>query len=208
MTDRPDRHPLGRMHFTVVGHATGLTWAVADDSQAIRFAAALAWRLSPAGFVLLDGQRPTLRTPAGGRAVAMRPGSRQCEILQDDAQLEITGLLTRSSGLHRPSRQPGRMERTRLQPGLIERALSRWTAIAKAPKDQLPSPFGDRCGVPECCPEPADERDLPELAIRALPKKSSRELRSIVQPLDLKILERPDAVPYGDPPHRWWRSAF
>jgi hypothetical protein len=101
-----------------------------------------------------------------------------------------------------------RLERTRLQPGLIGRALSLWTAIAKAPKDRLPSPFGDRCGVPECCPEPADERDLLELAICALPKKSSRELRSIVQPLDLKILKRPDAVPYGDPPHRWWQSAF
>ncbi|WP_406364393.1 hypothetical protein [Streptomyces sp. NBC_01579] len=33
-------------------------------------------------------------------------------------------------------------------------------------------------------------------------------LRNIVQPLDLEILKRPDAVPYGDPPHRWWRSAF
>lgn len=101
-----------------------------------------------------------------------------------------------------------RLERMRLQPGLVEQALSRWAAIAQAPRDQLPSPFSDRCGVPECCPEPADERDLLELAICALPKKSSRELRSIVQPLDLKILERPDAVPYGNPPHRWWESAF
>ncbi|MFD4231272.1 hypothetical protein [Streptomyces sp. NPDC058545] len=47
-----------------------------------------------------------------------------------------------------------------------------------------------------------------ELAICALPKKSSRELRGIVQPLDLKILERPDAVPYSNAPHRWWESAF
>lgn len=96
----------------------------------------------------------------------------------------------------------------RLQPGLIEQALTRWAAIARAPRDQLPSPFSDRCGVTDCCPEPADERDLLELAIRALPKKSSRELRSIVLPLDLKILERPDAVPYGDSPHRWWQCAF
>ncbi|MFE7332376.1 hypothetical protein ACFU8W_47530 [Streptomyces sp. NPDC057565] len=33
-------------------------------------------------------------------------------------------------------------------------------------------------------------------------------LRSLVQPLDLKILERSDAVSNGNPPHRWWQSAF
>lgn len=101
-----------------------------------------------------------------------------------------------------------RLERTRLQPGLVKQALSRWTAIARAPSNQLPSPFSDRCGVTDCCPEPADERDLLELAICALPKKSSRELRSIVHALDLKILERPDIGSYRNPPHRWWQSAF
>ena len=100
------------------------------------------------------------------------------------------------------------LERTRLQPGLVGQALSRWAAIAQAPKDQLPSPFSDRCGVPDCCPEPSDERDLLELAICALPKKTARELRSIVQTLDLKILERPDGLPYGEPTHCWWREAF
>ncbi|WP_284117708.1 hypothetical protein [Streptomyces fragilis] len=101
-----------------------------------------------------------------------------------------------------------RLERTRLGPGVVERALSSWAAVAKAPVDRLPRPFADRCGVPECCPEPADVRDLLELALCALPRKSARELRALVGPLDARILERPDAVPYGDPPHRWWRSAF
>jgi hypothetical protein len=100
------------------------------------------------------------------------------------------------------------LERTRLRPGLIGQALSRWAAIARTPKDQLPAPFSDRCGVRDCCPEPTDERDLLELAICALPNKSARELRSIVQPLDLRILRRPDAVPYGDPEHHWWQTAF
>jgi hypothetical protein len=100
------------------------------------------------------------------------------------------------------------LERTRLRPGLVGRALARWAAVARAPKDRLPPPFDDRCGVPSCCPEPADERDLLELAICALPRKSARELRRIVRPLDLKILERPDAVPYGEPEHGWWRGAF
>jgi len=101
-----------------------------------------------------------------------------------------------------------RLERTRLQPGQVEQALSRWTAIARAPINRLPSPFSDRCGVTDCCPEPADERDLVELAIHALPKKSSQELRSIVHALDPKILERPDTGSYTDPPRHWWKSAF
>lgn len=101
-----------------------------------------------------------------------------------------------------------RLERTRLQPGLVEQALSRWTAVARAPSNQLPSPFSNRCGVTDCCPEPADERDLLELAICALPKKGSRELRSIVHALDREILKRPDTGSYMDPPHRWWQSAF
>jgi hypothetical protein len=101
-----------------------------------------------------------------------------------------------------------RLERTRLGPGVIEQALSRWSAMARAPADRLPRPFGDRCGVPECCPGPAEERDLLELALCALPRKSARELRALVRPLDLRILRRPDAVPYGEPPHRWWRDAF
>ena len=100
------------------------------------------------------------------------------------------------------------LERTRLQPGLVEQALTRWAAIARAPWDQLGSPYSDWCGVPDCCPGPAEERDLLERAIYALPKKTARELRNIVQPLDLKILKRPDAVPYGNPPHCWWRDAF
>ncbi|MDW4916111.1 hypothetical protein [Streptomyces californicus] len=101
-----------------------------------------------------------------------------------------------------------RLERTRLRPGVIERALVRWASIARAPKDRLPSPFTDRCGVPECCPEPAEDRDLLELAIHALPRKSAGELRALVHPLDLKILQRPDAMPFGPAPHRWWHTAF
>ncbi|WP_418957926.1 hypothetical protein [Streptomyces tritici] len=66
----------------------------------------------------------------------------------------------------------------------------------------------DRCGVRECCPEPADERDLLELALCALPKKSARELRALVHALDARIVRRPDAHPYGDPPAHWWRGAF
>ncbi|MEU4168561.1 hypothetical protein AB0F46_17010 [Streptomyces sp. NPDC026665] len=100
------------------------------------------------------------------------------------------------------------LERTRLEPGMVELALTRWAAIARAPVNQLPSPFTDRCGVTDCCPEPADERDLLELVVRALPKKSSREFRGILRPLDLKILERPDTGSYGNPPHLWWRNAF
>ncbi|WP_416982659.1 hypothetical protein [Streptomyces sp. T028] len=101
-----------------------------------------------------------------------------------------------------------RLERTRLRPDVIEQALASWTALARTPKGRLPSPFADNCGVPECCPQPADERELLELAIHALPRKSSRELRALVTPLDLRILEHPDAVPYSDPPPRWWHCAF
>ncbi|WP_460066752.1 hypothetical protein [Streptomyces sp. YKOK-I1] len=54
----------------------------------------------------------------------------------------------------------------------------------------------------------SDERGLLELAIHALPRKSSRELRALVTPLDLRILEHPEAVPSSDPPPRWWRCAF
>ncbi|MFE7334230.1 hypothetical protein [Streptomyces griseus] len=88
---------------------------------------------------------------------------------------------------------------------MIEQALARWATIARAPQDRPPSLFSDRCKVRECCPEPADERDLLELAIRALPRKSARELRGIVLPSTGKSS---DAVPYGNPPHRWWQSAF
>ncbi|WP_340378135.1 hypothetical protein U5640_25910 [Streptomyces sp. SS7] len=100
------------------------------------------------------------------------------------------------------------LERTRLHPGAIERALASWTALARTPKGRLPSPSAGNCGVPECCPQPADERDLLELAMHALPRKSARELRALVTPLDLRILEHPEVVPHSEPPPHWWHRAF
>lgn len=42
----------------------------------------------------------------------------------------------------------------------------------------------------------------------ALPSKTARELRLIVEQLDQSIIQRQYLDTYGRPTHRWWRDAF
>lgn len=100
------------------------------------------------------------------------------------------------------------LERTRLSPGVIGQALARWSSIARSPRRRLPPLFADRCGQPACCPEPADERAILEAAICALPLKTARELRLIVQRLDELIIQRQGIETHVRRMNRWWEDAF
>ncbi|MFF4786285.1 hypothetical protein ACFY3E_33800 [Streptomyces griseorubiginosus] len=51
-----------------------------------------------------------------------------------------------------------------------------------------------------------DFRGHLETVLHALPRKSARELRSLVRPLDRKILARAKALPAHSPDAPWWRA--
>jgi hypothetical protein len=76
-----------------------------------------------------------------------------------------------------------RLERTRLLPGAARDALDSWTRFLRDPYHRL---FDARygCGVPECCPDPADLRQLLEVVTHALPPKDARTLRRRLARLD------------------------
>ncbi|GJF33858.1 hypothetical protein KNE206_65580 [Kitasatospora sp. NE20-6] len=98
-----------------------------------------------------------------------------------------------------------RLERTRLEPGDLSRALASWSVLAHTPRRRS-LVFRSGCGVPACCPpEPTEWRDLLDAAVHALPAKSARELTRIVGRLDSRILDHPDLRHTVSPLGRWWR---
>ncbi|MFG1638705.1 hypothetical protein ACGFMK_00295 [Amycolatopsis sp. NPDC049252] len=72
-----------------------------------------------------------------------------------------------------------RLERTRLHPGAAAEALLAWARFVRDPMHRLWDPrYG--CGVPECCPDPAEIRRVLHAVAHALPPKDAREFRARV----------------------------
>lgn len=89
-----------------------------------------------------------------------------------------------------------RLERTRFWPEAAEEAFWHWKALAHGPIRQLVNPrAGSGCGIPECGCYGAGFREQLEAVLRALPRKSARELRALVWALDEKVLARAKVIP-------------
>ncbi|MEU6733493.1 hypothetical protein ABZ929_09840 [Streptomyces physcomitrii] len=101
-----------------------------------------------------------------------------------------------------------RLERTRLWPEATAEALWHWRALAHGPLRRVADPpFGaPSCGIPECGCDPGHFRDRLELVLHLLPRKSARELRALLRPLDEKILARARIIRANGPDDPWWRG--
>ncbi|MCX4822805.1 hypothetical protein OG883_23475 [Streptomyces sp. NBC_01142] len=101
-----------------------------------------------------------------------------------------------------------RLERTRFRVGSTAQAFRRWAALAHGPLSRLSgSSAQSRCDNPEECGcDPGYFRDHLEDVMHALPKKSARELRTLVGALDARILARARAVRADSPDVPWWRD--
>lgn len=100
-----------------------------------------------------------------------------------------------------------RLERTRFWPEATEAAFWHWKALAHGPLGQLTDRFASSdCGIPECGCYSGSFRDHLEVVLRTLPRKSARELRALVRPLDEKILARAKVIPAESLDEPWWRG--
>lgn len=116
----------------------------------------------------------------------------------------------RSSGVSEPglargsSRLAGaisRLESDRLWPGAVAQALRRWSQLAHRPSRAL----SEGCGCPLCDPFFTTEvRAVLEVALHALPSRTARELRGLVEPLDELYLARSWPDPTVSPEEDWW----
>ncbi|NNN34092.1 hypothetical protein HLK59_27760 [Streptomyces sp. S3(2020)] len=96
-----------------------------------------------------------------------------------------------------------RLEHRRFSPGETDRVFRYWAALAHGPFAHLTRDV-DTCGIPECGCDPGYTRDHLEQVLRALPTKSARELRALLDELDAVILRRARVLPYSSPDVPWW----
>jgi hypothetical protein len=99
-----------------------------------------------------------------------------------------------------------RLERTRSLFETTEEAFWHWKRLAHGPLRRLADPeTADRCGIPGCC-DVGYFRDHLEAVLHALPKKSARELRTLVTALDDRILSRARRIQVDNLGAPWWRD--
>jgi hypothetical protein len=89
-------------------------------------------------------------------------------------------------------------------PGQIHGALVNWEREARTRNPWGRFSYG--CGIRECCGSPIDDRDLLELTIHRLPRRSAQELRTLVHSMDARIMAKfPVQL---DHYHQWWHTDF
>ncbi|WP_329021031.1 hypothetical protein [Streptomyces sp. NBC_00690] len=103
-----------------------------------------------------------------------------------------------------------RLERTRSYPGETARAFRAWWELAHHSRRWfIPAEYwrtaDDHC-VPECCGTIFFPRDHLDEVLRALPKRSARELSALVRQLDVKILARSPILLAEPSDAHWWRA--
>lgn len=93
------------------------------------------------------------------------------------------------------------LERSRLGPGTVRRALAGWkrTVHRRNIRDVL-----DEAACP-CC-DPAEDRDVLQQALNLLDPRSRRELRALVEPLDDLFQKWTVHDPQAGPDRPWWRQ--
>ncbi len=75
-------------------------------------------------------------------------------------------------------------DRNYLWPTAVESSFRRWAHSVREPYRRLWDRGVDGCGVWNCCGDPYEARELLDFVARALPRKSARELRERLEPLD------------------------
>ncbi|MFJ9148569.1 hypothetical protein ACIRP7_10905 [Streptomyces sp. NPDC102270] len=99
-----------------------------------------------------------------------------------------------------------RLERSRSFLEDTAEAFRRWKALAHGPLRLIADPAtAQRCGIPGCC-DVGYFRDHLEAVLHALPKKSGRELRAVLTPLDDEILRRAKVIQVDNLGVPWWRD--
>ncbi|WP_055525832.1 hypothetical protein [Streptomyces graminilatus] len=98
-----------------------------------------------------------------------------------------------------------RLELSRHWPESTAEAYSQWRLLAYGPLRRLAEPFpAQACGIPWCGCCPGYFRDHLEDVIHALPRKSARELRTLVRKLDRTILDRARILRSDHADEPWW----
>ncbi|WP_328927128.1 hypothetical protein OG429_22700 [Streptomyces sp. NBC_00190] len=98
-----------------------------------------------------------------------------------------------------------RIERRAYEPGAAHKALRDWRETVHAPGPLLMYPrWFHEC--PCCAPAwGGDHRETLEAICHGLSRRSARELRAVLAPLDERFLARTLNDPYASPRDRWWR---
>ncbi|NEA62829.1 hypothetical protein [Streptomyces sp. SID12488] len=100
-----------------------------------------------------------------------------------------------------------RLEQSRHWPESTAEAFLQWKLLAYGPLRQLAEPFpAQACGILGCWCWPGYFRDHLEEVLHALPRKSARELRTLVRALDRTIMDRARIFRMDYPDEPWWRS--
>ncbi|MFE6039059.1 hypothetical protein [Streptomyces sp. NPDC056452] len=92
------------------------------------------------------------------------------------------------------------LERSRLQPGAVARGLRSWRAQLSRPARTLALTGDD---MYPCCEDHCGRAVL-ETALHALPRRSARRLRALVEPLDAEFISRTLPDPHACPEAPWW----
>ncbi|MEH0420325.1 hypothetical protein [Streptomyces sp. B21-083] len=102
-----------------------------------------------------------------------------------------------------------RLERARFSPESTTQAFRDWTTLAHGPLSRLARTHPERgsCSI-YCECRPGLSRDHLEEVLHALPRKSARELRTLVRSLDRTILDRAKVLRADAPDVVWWRGKF
>lgn len=98
-----------------------------------------------------------------------------------------------------------RIERRDYAPGAAHRTLHGWRAMVYEPGPWVMYP---RWSSEYPCCEPdwgGDHRETLEAICRGLSRRSARELRAVLAPLDERFLARTLNDPYASPRDPWWR---
>ncbi|MFD4691086.1 hypothetical protein [Streptomyces sp. NPDC058463] len=94
------------------------------------------------------------------------------------------------------------LERSRLAPGAVARGLRSWRAQVSRPARTVALTDDDTY---PCCEDHCGRAVL-ETALHALPRRSARRLRALVEPLDAAFVSRTIPDPHARPGAAWWQS--
>ncbi len=102
-----------------------------------------------------------------------------------------------------------RLEHARFSPESTAQAFWYWKTLAREPLRRLTQHYPEQgCSPLACDCQPGLSRDHLEEVLHALPRKSARELRTLVRSLDRTILNRAAVIRADAPDVAWWRGKF
>ncbi|MFF3273901.1 hypothetical protein ACFYWU_23685 [Streptomyces chrestomyceticus] len=92
------------------------------------------------------------------------------------------------------------LERSRLTPGAVAKALESWRQQVRLPRRYAADTAYYGC---PCCDGGYGRAEL-DIALHALPRRSARQLRALVEPVDRAFLARTLPDPHTPDDRPWW----